>query len=92
MWVQCIDSIHIDDYSLKKRGEEMDPTLKSTNLIRDIEQLFVDQDVSVQEAFQASVILAAITANNLHMSEEDFLRSCSTIYKSDNEVKRMEMQ
>jgi hypothetical protein len=21
MWVQCIDCIHYDDYSLKKRGE-----------------------------------------------------------------------
>lgn len=70
----------------------MDYAEQAASLIRKIEEVFVQEDVGMQEAFNVLAILAALNANNLNIPEKDFLHICSTIYQSDKDYRRTELQ
>lgn len=64
-------------------------TLRIINLM---EQVLVEEEINIHDAFIASLVLATITANNLHMSEDSFLDSCKVVFATDKTEKFKELQ
>ena len=73
--------------SLRRVDEEA--VWKVVNLI---ENALVDTDVEYENAFAACLYIATVSANNMHMGKELFLKNCESMYSMDIEMMQKEMQ
>lgn len=70
----------------------MNTTDRSVDLIQEIEDMFIERQVTTEEAHRACLVLAAITANNLHLTKEFFLKACDMVFSNDKIEKTKELQ
>jgi hypothetical protein len=61
-------------------------------LTNKIETIIIDAKPTYAEVMVATLALAVISANNMHMSEEMFLENCRLVFAQDKIEKLKEMQ
>jgi len=61
-------------------------------LTNKIETIIIDAKPTYAEVMVATLALAVISANNMHMSEEMFLTNCQLVFAQDKIEKLKELQ
>jgi hypothetical protein len=62
------------------------------DVVRRIESLLIEDEVSYPDAFASAIYVAAVSANQMGMSKETFLTNCGIIYDHDKREQMKEMQ
>ena len=65
---------------------------KALELMNKLETVIIEAQPTYSEVMVATLALATISANNMHMSEEMFLTNCQVVFASDKIEKLKEMQ
>ena len=65
---------------------------KVWNVVNLLETALVDADIEYENAFAACLYIATVSANNMHMGKELFLKNCESMYSMDIEMMQKEMQ
>jgi hypothetical protein len=61
-------------------------------LARQMESMFMEDKPTYAEVLVACTAMAAIAANQMHMSKEVYLANCELVYETDKLSKIKEMQ
>ncbi len=62
------------------------------NVIHLVESVLMEADVDYENAFAACLYIAAVSANNIHMGKDLFLKNCEAMHKMDIDMMLKEMQ
>ena len=65
---------------------------KVLDLVRQLEAVLIDSESEYVDAFGASLYVAAVSANQMGMTKETFLKNCETIFDHDKVEQMKEMQ
>jgi hypothetical protein len=63
-----------------------------TDCITEIDCLLADKEISQYDGYFILKYMAAMQANNVHISEEQFLEDCKLAYNIDGNVMKESMQ
>ena len=63
-----------------------------TDCITEIDYLLADKEISQYDGYFILKYMAAMQANNVHISEKQFLEDCKLAYKIDGNVLKESMQ
>jgi len=63
-----------------------------TDCVTDIDYLLADKNISQYDSYFILKYMAAMQANNVHISEEQFLQDCKLAYNVDGNVMKESMQ
>ena len=65
---------------------------KAYDLMQKLETVIIEAQPTYSEVMVATLALAVISANNMHMSEEMFLTNCQLVFNQDKIEQLKEMQ
>ena len=63
-----------------------------TNCITEIDYLLADKEISQYDSYFILKYMAAMQANNVHISEKQFLEDCKLAYNIDGNILKESMQ
>jgi hypothetical protein len=61
-------------------------------IVNKFEEVLIADEMDYPEAFAAALYIATVSANQLGMSKDMFLRNCETMYNHDKREQLKEMQ
>ena len=61
-------------------------------IVNKFEEVLIADEMDYPEAFAAALYVATVSANQLGMSKDMFLRNCETMYNHDKREQLKEMQ
>jgi hypothetical protein len=62
------------------------------HIVRQFEEILVDGDTEYPDAMAAALYVAAVSANNMGMTEKVFLANCKVLFDHDKKEQMKEMQ
>jgi hypothetical protein len=65
---------------------------KMLDLVRQIEKVLIDSESEYVDAFGASLYVTAVSANEMGMTKEIFLKNCETMFDHDKSEQMKELQ
>jgi hypothetical protein len=71
---------------------KLSPLKVITDCVTDIDYLLADKNISQYDSYFILKYMAAMQANNVHISEEQFLQDCKLAYNVDGNVMKESMQ
>ena len=71
---------------------KLSPLKVITDCVTDIDYLLADKNISQYDSYFILKYMAAMQANNVHISEEQFLQDCKLAYNIDGNVMKESMQ
>ena len=57
-----------------------------------LENVLIEADIEYENAFAACLYIATVSANNMHMGKELFIKNCESMHNMDIEMMLKEMQ
>ena len=62
------------------------------DIVKKFERILIEEEVSYQDAFAAALYITTISANQMGMSKDVFLKNCGSLLDSDKLAQLKEMQ
>jgi hypothetical protein len=62
------------------------------DIVRRFERILIEEEVAYPDAFAAALYVATVSANQMGMSKEVFLKNCGSLLDSDKIQQMKEMQ
>jgi hypothetical protein len=62
------------------------------DIVRKFERILIEEEVSYPDAFAAALYIATVSANQMGMPKDVFLKNCGSLLDSDKLAQLKEMQ